>query len=100
MTLAPLAIPEATVDNSTADLFCKVYANLKSIEPTLDEPMRHQMRAMRDAGIRLINNALVQAESIYFAAIDLPDACRAAVDDALAEIPATQAPEAVGKGGA
>lgn len=70
------------MSDSTADRFCRVFAKLQAIDPGLEEPMRHQMRAIRNAAIQVIDNALSQAEQLAWAAEELPEAVKNAVEDA------------------
>lgn len=70
------------MSDSTADRFIRVMAKLNEIEPDLSEPMRHQMRRLKTVANELIDDALRRAEHIAWQALDLPEECRKAVEQA------------------
>jgi tRNA nucleotidyltransferase/poly(A) polymerase len=68
-------------DYSTADRFIRVMAKLNEIDPSTDEPMRHQMRRLKHLANELIDSALRQAEGIAWQALDLPGECEKAIKE-------------------
>lgn len=68
---------------SIADQFIETMAALRDIEPTNDEPMRHQMRTIRRIAELSIENALRNAWELAYYARNLPKESKAITDEAL-----------------
>jgi hypothetical protein len=81
------------VHESTADRFIAVMAKIKAIDPSLDEPMRHQMRALKETAIRLIDNAIREAEQLAWLAGDMSETCGKAIDEELKNAASTNLSE-------
>lgn len=56
---------------STADNFIHVMGVLGAIDPSNDEPMRHQMRAVRRAAIDILDDAILRAGQLAYLAKDI-----------------------------
>ncbi len=72
-----------TTPKSLADQFIEVMAALRDIEPTNDEPMRHQMRTAKRLAESIIEHALRNAWELASCARSLPKESKDIVDEAL-----------------
>jgi microcystin degradation protein MlrC len=80
------------MNKAAAELFIDAMIHLRELDASTgnDEPMRHQVRQLKQMAERAIEDACRLAINIAYLAKDLPEESRAIVADAIAATPSQE----------